>query len=135
MAVIKWRDSYNTGVEQFDTEHHKIVDLIEVLFLAVRNRNDSEVEKAINELIGYTEKHFAAEELMMENAGFPELEQHKKEHVRLARQAKDFQEIQHGEMSYAQVREFYHFLREWLVDHIVGCDKKYGEFMADRPSE
>ena len=36
MTVIKWRDSYNTGVEQFDLEHHKILELIEVLYEAVR---------------------------------------------------------------------------------------------------
>ena len=33
MSVIKWRDTYNIGVEQFDIEHHKLVELIS-FFLA-----------------------------------------------------------------------------------------------------
>lgn len=135
MAFIKWRESYNTGVEQFDNEHHKIVELIEVLFQAVRNDNDSEVEKAVSELVEYTEKHFAGEEQMMEKAGFPGLEDHRQEHIKLADQAKEFQKIQQSEMSYEEIRKFYHFLREWLVDHIVGCDKKYGEFITAKSKD
>lgn len=29
MTLIKWRESYNTGVAQFDREHHKLVELID----------------------------------------------------------------------------------------------------------
>ncbi len=134
MTMIKWRDSYNTGVEQFDQEHHIIVDLIDVLYRAVRNNNDNEVEKAVNELISYTESHFEREEQMMADANFPHLEEHKKQHVLLKRKAKKFQQSMQGKISYRQVYDFYHFLREWLIGHIVGEDKKYGAFLAARPA-
>ena len=43
MSVIKWRESYNTGIEQFDMEHHKIVELIDAMFAAIRDKSSKEV--------------------------------------------------------------------------------------------
>jgi hemerythrin len=52
MYIIQWRDSYNTGVDQFDREHHKIVELIDVLFTCVRDqRESSEMTQAIANLV------------------------------------------------------------------------------------
>ena len=43
MAVIKWRDGYNTGVAQFDMEHHKIVELIDSMYAAIRDKSGKEI--------------------------------------------------------------------------------------------
>ena len=62
MSVIKWRESYNTGVEQFDREHHKIIELIDIMYEAVRDKSGREVtEKACNDILAYTVYHFANE--------------------------------------------------------------------------
>lgn len=132
MSVIQWRESYNTGIEQFDREHHKIVELIEVLFTCVRDkRESSEIAEAIAELVQYTEYHFDNEEQSMKLADYPDLEAHKEEHKRLKEQALEFQAIGQT-IEREKVTNFYHFLRAWLVDHIVGCDKKYGAFVAQK---
>ena len=130
MSIIQWRDSYNTGVEQFDREHHKIVELIDVLFTCVRDKKESsEVTKAIAELVQYTTYHFDNEEQALEQAEYPELESHREEHRRLKEQALEFQAIGQT-IEREKVREFYQFLRVWLIDHIIGCDKKYSDFLA-----
>lgn len=131
MSIIQWRDSYNTGVEQFDLEHHKIVELIDVLFTCVRDEKGSdEINEAIAEVVQYTVYHFDNEEQAMEQAGYPELESHKVEHKKLREQVLAFQAIGQN-LEREQVREFYQFLRTWLVDHIVGCDLKYGKFLTE----
>jgi hemerythrin len=132
MSIIRWRDSYNTGVEQFDREHHKIVELIDVLYTCVRDkRESSEITEAIAELVQYTGYHFDNEEQAMEKADYPELESHQKEHRKLKEQALEFQAIGQT-IEREKVTEFYKFLRVWLVDHIVGCDKKYGKFLPQQ---
>jgi hemerythrin-like metal-binding protein len=132
MGIIQWRDSYNTGVDQFDREHHKIVELIGVLFSCVRDqRESSEMTKAIADLVEYTGYHFDNEEQAMEQAAYPDLDSHKEEHRKLKEQALEFQTMGQT-VEREKVREFYKFLREWLVDHIVGCDKKYGEFLSQK---
>ncbi len=131
MSVIKWRDAYNTGVEQFDREHHKIVELIDQMYFAIRDKSGRGViEKACSDVLAYTEYHFANEEQAMKTANFPELEEHIAEHTRLKQDALEIQS--HIDNNFAVgTQEFYRFLRDWLVNHIQDCDHKYGPYLKD----
>ena len=129
MTVINWRDSYNTGVAQFDREHHKIVDLIDVMFAAIRDKSGKEVvEKACNEVLSYTGYHFENEEKAMQSVNYPGLKEHIDEHNRLKAEALQFQMKINADFPEGTT-EFYRFLREWLVEHIQECDKKYGPYL------
>ena len=131
MTIIKWRDGYNTGVAQFDQEHHKLVELIDVMYRAIRDKKGKEVtENVIGELINYTVYHFNNEERAMAVVNFPELEEHKAEHAKLKQEAQDLQvKIMTGFPDGAV--ELYHFLRDWLINHIQDSDKKYGSYLKD----
>jgi len=131
MTVIKWRDSYNTGVGQFDREHHKLIELIEMMHSAVRDKSGKEVaENACNELVAYAVSHFDNEEKAMAAVGYPELEAHRAEHSLLQQEAQNFQ-TRIATNFPDGVTELYRFLREWLANHILDCDKKYGPFLKD----
>ena len=132
MSVIKWRDAYNTGIAQFDKEHHKLVELIDTMYSAIRNGNDKEMtEKACTELVAYTIYHFDNEELAMAEVNYPELAGHKAEHEQLKKEAQGFQtRISTGFPD--GVSELYRFLRDWLINHIQESDKKYGLYMQNR---
>lgn len=131
MALIKWRDSYSVGVEQFDRQHEKLVELINEIFMVVRNKEDiSSLNKAMETLVTYTRTHFVDEEAAMEQAGFPQLEEHRREHEALTRQVSEYCERIEAEPDYSQVLDCYGFLRNWLLDHILQSDSAYGEYMA-----
>ncbi|MBE0585809.1 MAG: hemerythrin family protein [Desulfofustis sp.] len=131
MAVIKWRDSFNTGVAQFDREHHQVVEMIDRLYQAIREKSDQGVVSQVcAELVAYAEYHFANEEKAMAAVSFPGLEEHRREHALLKEQAMAFQ-VRIAERFPEGVTEFYHFLREWLVNHIQECDRKYGPALAN----
>lgn len=131
MAVIKWRDAYNTGVGQFDREHHKLIELIEMMHSAARDKSGKEVaEKACDELLAYTVWHFDNEEQAMAAVGYAELEAHRTEHSLLKQEAQNFQTRIASNFPDG-VSDLYRFLREWLVSHILDCDKKYGPFLKD----
>ncbi len=131
MAVIKWRDSYNTGVGQFDREHHKLIELIEMMYTAVRDKSGKEVaEKACDELLAYTVSHFDSEEKAMAAVGYAELEAHREEHSLLKQEAQNFQ-TRIADNFPDGVTDLYHFLREWLINHILASDKKYGPFLKE----
>ena len=131
MSLIKWRDAYDTGIDQFDREHHKIVELIDTMFMAIRDDAGKEVtEKACADILSYTEYHFANEEKAMSEANYPGLEEQLLEHARLKQKAFELQEI--IGKSFPEGRdEFYRFIREWLISHIQGIDKKYGPFLKN----
>lgn len=134
MTVIKWRESYNTGVEQFDKEHHKIVELIDVMFTAIRDNSGKEVtEKACQEVVSYTGYHFENEEKAMQVVNCPGLKEHIDEHNRLKAEALQFQAKINADFPEGTT-EFYRFLRDWLIEHIQECDKKYGPYL-NSPAE
>lgn len=130
MTVIKWRDAYNTGVEQFDQEHHKIVELIDIMFVAIRDKSEKEIIlTACNDVLSYTDTHFANEEEAMRAIEYPELEEHIAEHARLKDEATKFYTILSNNFPEGR-NQFYRFLRDWLIEHILECDKKYGSYLS-----
>jgi hemerythrin len=131
MTVIKWLEGYNTEVAQFDREHHKLVELIDVMYRAVRDKEGKETaQRACTELIAYTIYHFENEELAMLAANYPELEAHKEEHRRLKAEVQVLE--QRLDTSFPEAAsELYRFLRQWLVNHIQDCDKRYGPYLKE----
>ncbi len=132
MPIIKWRDSYSVGVEQFDNEHRKLVELINRMFAIVRDKGDvMELSDAVARLIDYTQFHFESEEAALEKSNFPGLEAHRKKHAELARQVTGFQQRLLNEDAFLMSTEFYRFLRDWLLEHIIQEDMKYSRFLAN----
>ncbi len=129
MTIIKWRDSFSVGVEKLDKEHFKLVELVNDMYVIVRDKGDITALSACTErLVEYTRFHFSSEEAAMEEANYPGLDEHKKIHLDLEEQAVGFfwRIKTEGEVVRA---EFYHFLREWLLNHIMAEDKKYSEYL------
>jgi len=127
MPLIKWRDSYSVGVEEMDAEHEMLVGIVNELFTIVRNHGhakDSEI--CIDKLIQYTQKHFANEEKMLEETGFPLVHDHTKIHGNLLNTVTIFK----GRITDKEemvTEELYLFLRDWLLTHILEEDMKYKE--------
>ena len=132
MALIQWNDSLKVNVAEIDKQHQKLVDMINSLHEAMRQgQGNSVLGPLVSGLIDYTATHFASEEKLMEAAGYPMLDEHRKLHRHLLSQARDMEmRAEFGEQ-YVPV-ELSHFLYNWLIDHIQANDKKFGEFMAAR---
>lgn len=128
MALITWSDSLSVKVKQFDDQHKKLVDMANQLFDAMKTGKGSQVMGDIlKQLISYTQTHFAAEERLMKQYGYPDFEAHKKEHNALVMQVADLQkQLQEGKAVLTQ--NVMTFLRDWLTKHIQGDDRKYGIF-------
>lgn len=132
MAIMKWRDVYNTGVSSMDAEHHKLVELIEIMYTATRQGATLEkVMEALAELITYTTDHFASEERLMDEYGYPGKEEHVAEHEQLKKDASEFSAQLRANFPEGN-QKFYQFLREWLINHILDVDKKLGDFILEK---
>lgn len=128
MALITWNDSLSVKVKQFDDQHKKLVEMLNQLFDAMKaGKGSLVVEDILKQLIAYTQTHFAAEERLMKQYCYADLETHKKEHNALVVQVLDLQkQFQDGKAVLTQ--NVMTFLRDWLSKHIQGVDKKYGVF-------
>ena len=83
--------------------------------------------KIVNGLISYTATHFKTEENYFERFGYPDANQHKKEHIAFVQKVSDFKNgFEKGKLSLSI--EVMNFLSDWLQNHIKGTDKKYSQF-------
>ncbi len=129
MALMQWDGTYSVKVSQFDTQHKKLVGMLNDLHSAMKEGKSKEIMgKTLDDLIAYTVTHFADEERLMKQHGYPEYDAHKAEHDKLTQQALKLQsEFKAGKAGVNM--EVLNFLRDWLKNHIMGTDKKYGPFL------
>lgn len=132
MPLIAWKEVYQTGIVALDEEHQGLVELINQLCEAIREKRGKDVlGEVLTALLDYTESHFQHEEKLMQQYGFPELEEHQKVHQSLR---DTVQEINAKNVAGSEklAHELYTFLRGWLLGHIVEVDKKYGAYLESR---
>jgi methyl-accepting chemotaxis protein len=124
-GLIKWDDSIRVGIDTIDRQHHRLVDMVNGLYNAMRKRAAKTVVGPIlEELARYTVEHFQTEEKLMEAAGYAELERHRQAHERLVEKVLDFKG-RFDKGSATLTLDLMSFLSDWLVNHIKGVDRKY----------
>ena len=128
MALLDWNETYSVGVTKFDDQHKRLFSLINQLNDAMKIGKSKDVLGTIlKELIDYTATHFSQEEALMATHEYLQLQMHKAEHAKLVKQVLKLQEeFTAGKMMLSI--EVLNFLTSWLNTHIMGTDKKYGEF-------
>ncbi len=123
--MIKWDATIQFGIDTIDRQHHRLVDLINKLHHAMRNRAGKTVLGSIlQELAQYTVEHFQTEEKLMLEAGYAKLNEHKRVHEKLVKEVLDFQR-QFEAGSATVTLDLMTFLSDWLINHIKGVDRQY----------
>lgn len=131
MALLfVWNDSYKTGIEIVDSQHKKLVDLINELYSSMgKGQGNQAMGRILDELVRYTITHFSAEERLLEMAGYPDLAAHRKIHDDFTNRVKQMQrDLASGK--FVMSVSLANFLKEWLSGHILGTDKKYVPHLA-----
>ena len=130
--LISWTDDLSVGVAIIDEQHKGLVDLINELNAAMRQRrSDAVLVGVLERLKLYTVKHFATEEEIFDKFGYPDAGSHKKAHRELVEKVLAFEaELKSGRAKVTM--EIMRFLKDWLVGHIMGTDKRYGPFLNSK---
>ncbi len=132
MVMIDWKEIYATGIISMDNEHKGLIQTINRLYEAVRDkRGEEEIGEVLSILEKYTVEHFQHEEKLMQDYQYPGLVEHQKIHQELIEEIQAFkQKATSGTEVLA--RELLKFLRVWLMEHILKADKEYGPFLESR---
>lgn len=131
MALFEWDDQYSVGVKMFDDQHRQLVEMINELATAAHGRAGADtLPRTLEGVVSYTKTHFAAEEAEMRRHGYPAFAAHKAEHEALVQQVSEFVDLVSG--GTRPVVEMLLFLKDWLINHILGTDKHYTEFFRSR---
>ena len=132
MALLNWQSNFTVNVCEIDKQHQKLVEMINNLHDGMKAGKGKEVlGDILANLVKYTEFHFKYEEKLFEQYVYPEALAHKKQHSDLVNQVQNYKKsFESGETVLSM--EIMSFLKVWLMDHIVGSDKKYSSFFNSR---
>ncbi len=133
MAFLQWKDAYSVGVERFDEQHKELISLINHLNEAMAQRKASEeLEPVLDALVDYAAFHFSEEEIAMKSVRYEEYYDHVAKHREFVEKVKEFQQdFKEGKLMLSL--NVMNFLKDWLVQHIQGTDKRYGAILAATP--
>ena len=129
MPFIEWNEKYSVHIEEIDSQHKKIFSIINRLHDAMKARKGKEViGNLLGELVDYTYYHFATEEKYFRLCNYPHFDVHKSEHDLMRSLVADLKRKfdANTEMIIIEVMEL---LKDWLSDHVLGSDQKYGSFL------
>jgi len=128
-VLIPWTEELSVQVLSMDAQHKQLIGLINKLHAALkRGQGAAATGTILKELIQYTEYHFSAEEKLMDAARYSDLPAQRQAHALLVDKAKDAeQRWAAGDSRITQ--ELMNLLYDWLPQHIVGMDKKYGPYL------
>jgi hemerythrin len=128
---IQWESIYVTGIQAMDDQHRHFVDLINQMSAYTDAEIRSEKgRRLVLGILDYAGVHFAAEEALMRQHHYPDIDAHIKEHRVLTEAAatKTVALAAGNEPRAAMVM----FLWNWLVSHTNLEDKALGKFLVEQ---
>ena len=130
MPLIEWSDNLSVKSRLLDTDHKRLIDLINKLYEAsASSGQNGSIDEAITMLISFTKTHFVHEETLMRKTAYPQLIPHKISHDRLMTQVEDFRKrLNAGQVGVSADTMI--FLRTWLCDHVARVDIHLGKWLA-----
>lgn len=131
-SLVAWSDEFNLGMPEIDAQHKVLLDLINQVWRAVvSNAGHAQTLAIVDELEKYTLTHFTAEEIFMREIDYQHFVDHKDEHQKfVARVVEEKAKIAAGQNVSL---DLVHFLKDWLINHILVSDKQYAqEYMKRR---
>ncbi len=125
--AIEWQDSFNLGHLEIDAQHQKLFQLVNRLLAATDKSNLTE---AFAKLFQYTQAHFAHEESIMLEIGYPHIRAHLEQHSTL------LSKLAHVEKFIANYTfdmvNFKPFLLAWMLNHIQTLDAQLVNYVGQK---
>ena len=129
-------EKYYTGIELVDNEHRRLFEIIhdtnDLIHAELLHDKYDEIMRLLAELRDYTEVHFRDEEALMERIHYPELDAQKRAHTAFVERLVEIDLSELDDMDDNQQEyliDLIQFLAGWLINHILGSDKKIGDYM------
>jgi len=132
MPYMKWEKEYSVGILKIDEQHMKLFEYINDLHDAMKLGKSKEILSGlIDKLVNYTQAHFTLEESYLTKHQYPEFIQHQKEHKSFIDKVNTFK-TNYALTSGLLSIDIMQFLKDWLIKHVMGTDKKYAGFLNEK---
>jgi hemerythrin len=133
-----WKEHYRVGSDLIDTQHQELFKRVSRFIKVVQGDEPWEerleqVKETLVFMQHYVIIHFADEENLQKEIGYPELERHTRIHESFKGEIQEFaQTVEREGFDEEKVQEFSAKVMTWLIMHVGREDQKIGEFLRSR---
>jgi hemerythrin-like metal-binding protein len=123
--LVEWNNKYNTGLTEIDSQHVKLVDLINHFYYALKQgKAKQELDDIFKQANDYTHYHFEVEEKYFEQFDYEFKDDHVAQHIYFKEEINKLQE-RFLKNDFKVSFELMNLLRDWLINHILKSDTMY----------
>ena len=134
---MQWTEKLATGIATIDSQHKELFKRIDNLVTAIKqHRCKAEIDGTLKFLDDYARVHFSEEEKHMEATGYSGLDEQREGHKKYLAALAELKEqaslprIQGS--SYDLSATTNQVVVDWIVDHIMELDMKFGEYLKGK---
>ncbi len=134
---MEWSEKLAVGIKTVDSQHRELIKRINNLVTAIKEqRCRSEIDGVLKFLDDYAHVHFADEERHMRESGYPGIEEQRAQHKMYLESLAELK----AEAALPRIRgssydlsaTTNHVVVDWIVDHIMKLDMKFGEYLRSK---
>lgn len=129
--MLVWEEAYKIGHDTMDAQHLVLVACINQLDININDDGARDVLPDVMKAVGgYLAYHFAEEEEVMRQAGYPRLEEHLANHRAFTGEFQRLLDLAgRGDVLPAALK-MRAFVIDWLISHILEADADYARHIA-----
>jgi len=132
-SLAFWRPDLFTGIPAIDRQHRELLSRIGALEAAARSGDVGRAEELLAYLERYAAEHFATEEHVMWEFGYPDRDTHWSLHLAFAMElAKRKLEHQANRARTSLLVDLGRWMDRWLNEHVHGADTEMARFIRCR---
>lgn len=135
MSIIRWQNSLSIGNEMIDSEHRRLIRLINAVFrTSQREDKRKQFVHFLSMLKEYSVVHFFNEESYMRDIKYDGIDNHIESHSMLKRNLSMLQkDVFYGKN--VETKAVPKFLMDWIVGHVLNEDMKIRDFLNQKKNE
>ena len=135
-SLAFWRPDLFTGIPAIDRQHRELLSRIGALEAAARSGDAGRAEDLLAYLERYAAEHFATEEHVMWEFGYPGRDAHWSLHLAFAMElAKRKSEHKANPSQTSLLVDLGRWMDRWLNEHVHGADTEMARFIRSRTGE
>ncbi|MCF8468362.1 MAG: hemerythrin domain-containing protein [Sneathiella sp.] len=132
MDKLDWLETFELGVPEVDADHRELLAIMKKIESLADAGAFDDCGPLLDELIDFSVAHFAREEEMLVEVGYPNADIHKEYHGRLLDRARSVKDICKEIRSKDNFKDCCDEMFGFLVDDIVTGDLKFKSFLENK---
>lgn len=132
MTIFEWREIFEVGVPEIDSDHQELLALAKQIGEAVFKPNNHGCKDAVADFVALINMHFNREEAILQSLGYPDLPAHITYHTKLLDSAAKMKTACDTMRSQHELEECYRHMVAFLIDDIVRGDFAFKSFLQHK---